>query len=413
MVYGLHPCGSDEPITGDKMKISQTLLGIVALAFVSQRGQADGPVSPDLRARTDHRMLSERAGTGPTGYSPRQIRHAYGFDQLANEGELETIAIVEPFEAPTVREDLEHFSREFDLPQPNLEIIYPEGPAVTDEGWAVETAIDTQWVHATAPRAKIILVLVRSNALVDLLVGVDTAAKSGASVVSMSWGANEVSLEAVLDHHFNVPGVTFVAGSGDSSTVFYPSVSPYVVSVGGTRLVLDELSFLSETAWTSSGGGISLYEPEPDYQSDFPIPIPSGYAPMRGTPDISFNADPSTGYSVYDSFGISGQKGWFVIGGTSVSGPVAAGMFGIVNSLRFFPLSNAHAALYETAKRNSSVHWNPFRDIVEGCNSIVNPQAPLSCAAPGYDYVTGLGAPRVRWLAQELAEWKDLSLRRL
>jgi subtilase family serine protease len=111
--------------------------------------------------------------------------------------------------------------------------------------------------------------------------------------------------------------VTFVASSGDSGTgVIWPAASPYVVSVGGTTLPLDGAGNLtgSETAWSGSGGGISAYEVEPGYQASFPIPANGG---KRGIPDVSYDADPNTGVSVYDPTNHQGQKGWFDVGGTS------------------------------------------------------------------------------------------------
>ena len=101
----------------------------------------------------------------------------------------------------------------------------------------------------------------------------------------MSWGFPEgqavfAADEAAYDKHFEVPGVTFVASTGDygAADPEYPAFSPNVVAVGGTSLTLNANgSYNSETAWDSdanspgtsigSGGGISLYEPEPAYQT--------------------------------------------------------------------------------------------------------------------------------------------------
>ena len=109
------------------------------------------------------------------------------------------------------------------------------------------------------------------------------AAQPGVSVVSMSWGFPEgqavfAADEANYDSVFNVPGVTFVASTGDygAADPEYPAFSPNVVAVGGTSLTLNaDNSYNSETGWgyysdsagalIGSGGGISLYEPEPAY----------------------------------------------------------------------------------------------------------------------------------------------------
>jgi subtilase family serine protease len=121
---------------------------------------------------------------------------------------------------------------------------------------------------------------------------------------------------------------------GDSGNgMSYPPVSPYVISVGRTTLPLDNAGNLvgSETAWQGSGGGVSSYVSEPTYQSSSPIPSTGG---KRGGPDVSYNADPNTGVSVYDSTPYSGQKGWYAVGGTSAGSPQWAGLIALANQGR-------------------------------------------------------------------------------
>ena len=108
--------------------------------------------------------------------------------------------------------------------------------------------------------------------------------------------------EATYDSVFNVPGVTFVANTGDygGADPEYPAFSPSVLAVGGTSLTLNaDNSYDSETGWgyyadsvgtfIGSGGGLSLYEPEPAYQQGVQS------TGSRTTPDVSFVADPATG----------------------------------------------------------------------------------------------------------------------
>jgi len=159
----------------------------------------------------------------------------------------------------------------------------PNGPATNN--WEVEETLDVEWAHAIPPGAQIVLVEANSQSLPDLMASVATAARQpGVSVVSMSWGFPEgqavfASDEAAYDSVFNVPGVTFVASTGDygAADAEYPAFSPNVVAVGGTTLTLNtDGSNNSETGWgydsaaagsfIGSGGGISLYEPEPAYQ---------------------------------------------------------------------------------------------------------------------------------------------------
>ena len=147
---------------------------------------------------------------------------------------------------------------------------------VGTDNWELETALDVEWAHAIAPGAQIVLVEANSQSLSDLMAGVATAASQpGVSVVSMSWGFAEgqavfAADEAAYDSVFNVPGVTFLASTGDYGTADpeYPAFSPNVVAVGGTSLNLNaDQSYNSETGWgyyadslgtsIGSGGGIS------------------------------------------------------------------------------------------------------------------------------------------------------------
>lgn len=84
-------------------------------------------------------------------------------------------------------------------------------------------------------------------------------------------------------------------------------------------------NFTSESAWSSAGGGPSRYVPVPDFQSSI-YSLANLLNGARGTPDISFDADPYTGVSVYDSTPCQGYSGWMVFGGTSVSAPSLAGI---------------------------------------------------------------------------------------
>ena len=95
-----------------------------------------------------------------------------------------------------------------------------------------------EWPHAMSPNAKI--VLVETNSFADLFAAVDVAtaqvqASGIPGEVSMSWGGSEFSSEASKDGHFQHSNVVYFAASGDTGGVnIYPSVSPFVVSAGGT-----------------------------------------------------------------------------------------------------------------------------------------------------------------------------------
>jgi hypothetical protein len=320
-----------------------------------------------------HKLIAPFSSSGPTGYTPQQLRHAYGFDQLSTTGAGQIIAIVDAYGSPTIQADLNTFCTAFGIPSTTIQVYFPQGQPAANSGWATETSLDVEWAHAIAPGATIALVASKSAATTDLLAAVDYAVSIGATQVSMSWGGAEYSTEASSDYHFNVPGVTFLASSGDSGAgAQSPACSPYVVGVGGTTLHLDASNNISsETAWSGSGGGASLYEPVPSYQAGW------WSGATRGVPDVAYDADPNTGVPVY----LTGS-GWAQYGGTSMSAPQWAALFALANSLRSQPISSAPDVLYSLANANYAGYYH---DITSGNNG--------NAAGPGYDLVTGLGTP--------------------
>jgi hypothetical protein len=341
--------------------------------------------------------------SGPAGYSPAQIRHAYGFDQLSVNGSGITIAIVDAFHDPTAFNDLNVFSTQFGLPTATLNTPGPNqfkfiqafaqgSQPKTNAGWAQEISLDVQWAHAIAPKATIMLVETADNSFDNLLGGVDYAVANGAKVVSMSWGANDFAGESAYDSHFNVSGVAFVASAGDSGGVVeYPSASPYVLSVGGTHLPLDKygnrITTNPETAWSSGGGGVSSNEALPTYQSSYGLTY-SG----RATPDVAYDADPNTGVAVYDSTRYLFWSGWQVFGGTSIGAPQWAGLIALADQSRPTPLATND--LTSSPAYNAAGSSN-YRDITSGSNGF--------SAASGYDLATGLGSPVASSLVPYLA----------
>src|SRR5438105_2017860 len=211
--------------------------------------------------RTVHLQLEElEARNLLSVFTPAQIRHAYGFDQLsfANgrvqaDGSGQTIAIVEAFHDPKIGSDLYYFDWIFGLPDPPkfTQVNQRGGTAFTsvNPAWALETALDVEWGHAIAPKANILLVEADSANFNDLIAAVNFARyQPGVVVVSMSWGSREFSYEAAYDTYFTTPaghiggsglpgGITFVVSSGgDGHGTRYTAVSAKVLSVGGTSL---------------------------------------------------------------------------------------------------------------------------------------------------------------------------------
>ncbi len=91
--------------------------------------------------------------------------------------------------------------------------------------------------------------------------------------------------------------------------------------------------------------------------------------------------------AVYDTTPLQGQSGWFIVGGTSLSAPLIAGLIGVVNQ-GGAPLAGTAAPFYSAATANYSGN---FRDITSGTNGTCG---SVCTATTGYDFVTGLGSPR-------------------
>ena len=347
------------------------LVLVVFLLFASFIAIPNAPISADQvdenwRAYPMH--IAPLAGTiYANGLSPSQIKAAYNLPSSGGAGV--TIAIVTAYDAPTVLNDFNFFSQKYNLPDNstgNFIVYKMPGTVDTDTGWGQEACLDVEWAHAIAPNATIVLVEAKDNSGSSLYSAVDFAASlPGVVSVSMSWGGPETSFEVFRDNHFVKPGVVFVAASGDNKTVVYPAASPKVVAVGGTKLTFySNGTFQSETGWSLGGGGPSLYENRPDYQTTYGLENSA-----RSVPDVSYNADPSSGVSVYYD-GL-----WYIFGGTSAGAPQWA-------AIHALGLSATNMNLYQKAK---SAYSSYFRDITSGSNDYN--------ATSRYDYVTGLGSP--------------------
>ena len=396
-------------VAGAILAASQSAIGQQALYLPIHMGEdGQNPIAFMRPHYFVHQASGASLSTPPsTAFTPAQIRHAYGFDLITNQGAGQTIALVDAYDDANAGNDLSVFSKQFNLPACTtsngcFRQLYSSGrKPQANANWAVEIALDIEWAHAIAPQAKILLVEAPSNNLSDLLSAVDFAVRNGASVVSMSWTSGELSSERNLDNHFVATGVTFLAASGDSGAgVNYPAASPDVIAVGGTSLILDQSgNYSSETAWSGSGGGLSKYEYEPISQAQFPIA--NDIHGTRGVPDVSYNANPGTGYAIYDSIGVSGYSGWFQVGGTSAASPQWAALVAIANSQRAAArkanLSATGTSVYAVGK--SSLTAN-FHAVTSGTNGSCG---TLCDALAGYDYVTGLGTPQSKLLVPALA----------
>jgi len=293
-----------------------------------------------------------------------------------------SIAIVDAYDDPGAARDLAKFSKQFGLPPANFQVIFATGSRpFNDPGWEIEESLDVQWAHAMAPSAKLYLVEAASNSFYDLLtaetVAASIVANEGGGVVSNSWGGSEFADETAYDSFFSFPGVVYFASAGDGPGVLYPSASPYVVAVGGTTLSREANngSYIFESAWNSTGGGLSQYEAIPPFQNG----ITKVVGTHRGVPDVAAEADPNSGIWVRDS----GNGGWYIVGGTSASSPIWAGIVSAAGNN-----SGSTAAELRTIYRNRS-NQTDFSDIRSGVCGPWNG----NLTQPGYDLCTGVGSP--------------------
>jgi subtilase family serine protease len=396
-----HPARSSMPVHKRRPLRFETL---ESRQMLNATAVTDDPVA------TPNTVVMSTAATSSSavvGYTPAQILSAYGISGVTFSGGIkgdgtgQTIAIVDAYNDPNLVSDLKAFDAKFGISDLNtgggtLKIVNQTGGSTlpaANRGWASEIALDVEWAHAIAPGANILLVEAKSASISDLDAAEDYARNAaGVVVVSNSWGSSEFSTESSQDTHFTTPsghaGVTFVVAAGDDGAIpEYPSNSPDVLSVGGTSVTINSSGAItSETAWSGGGGGVSLYEGKPSYQSSL-----TTSTTRRSSPDVSYDANPNTGYAVYDTYGGSG---WYEVGGTSAGAPQWSAIIAIADQGRALAgkasLANAQAALY-------SLSSSDFRDITAGSNG--------KSAGTGYDLATGLGSPIANRVIADLVSY--------
>jgi subtilase family serine protease len=361
-------------------------------------------------------------------YGPQQITAAYNIEPLLKSGftgKGRTIVIIDPFQSPTIRQDLHLFDRTFGLSDPTLNIIAPNGltpfdPNNADEvGWSGEISLDVEWAHAIAPGATIDLVLAKSD--VDASVASATSyaiTNNLGDIISQSFGETETCADPQLLKHEDslfqraaAQGISLLAASGDTGAaqptcrggsyfrgVSFPASDPYITGIGGTHLDADGLTgaYHGEEAWNepatqgASGGGFSTIYARPSYQS--------GSDRYRGVPDVAYDAAVSSGVlTVWSSSG-QGPGQVFVFGGTSVGTPEWSGIVAIADQYAHRRLGQLNPALYTIGR--SSSYDQAFHDVTAGNNTFSGQNTSGATvtikgydAGPGWDPVTGLGTP--------------------
>jgi subtilase family serine protease len=346
-------------------------------------------------ARCMSRVVTTTLGTPiaaalPSGYGPAQFHGGYNLPNTTSG--TQTIAIVDAYDDPTVKSDLDVYDSTFGLPA------FPTcGGSITtscfqkvnqdgnpsplprkNAGWALEIALDVETAHQICQNCKILLVEANSNSFANLEAAVNTAAALGANAISNSYGGSDSSPNSAYNH----AGIAITASSGDGGYgVESPASYNTVVAVGGTTLNLSGNTYVSETVWSGAGSGCSSLNTAQSWQTSQSTWAATGCGTKRGVADVAADADPNTGAAVYDTTRYQGQSGWFQVGGTSLSSPLIAAVYALAGNpgTATYPASIPYA------------HTSSLHDVTTGSNG--NCSTTMCKGATGYDGPTGVGTP--------------------
>ncbi len=374
--------------------------------------------------------VAPHSGSGPAGgMAPSDLRTAYDMNSLisSDDGAGQTVAIFEldSYNASDINAYLSYFG----LGSAKYSNVVVDGASTTPGSGAIEVELDMEVVSAIAPGATQNVYIGPNstqgvNDTYNAIVTNDTA-----KVMTTSWGLCESSSGtselAALDNIFAQgasQGQAFFSAAGDAGAydcgtttlaVDSPASDPNVVGVGGTTLNTGTGgTYSSESVWSNpndtsrgpmgagGGGGLSTYFSQPSYQSG--PGVSNSYSNgMREVPDVSADADPNTGYSVYctvSAAGCSSSSPWIEVGGTSAATPLWASAITDANEylagLGKPTFGSASAELYTLF--NTTQTYSAYHDITSG-NNLYYP------ATTGYDMASGIGSPDVWNLARDAA----------
>jgi hypothetical protein len=393
------------------------------------------------------------ATIGPAGgLTPFDLGSAYAYNS-AGRAKGQTVAIVDAYNDPKINSDLQVFDTHYGLKKCStsngcLRVVNQHGgsalPPDDVSGWSGEETLDVETVHAVCQNCKIILLEATVPSAGDLEAAVNEAVKLKATEVSNSYGGPEGRPGRAEKAAYNHPGVVITASSGDDGYYNYdiggpdqanaPASLSTVVAVGGTSLYLGQTAVRqSESVWNdngvreayegllgalgASGGGCSASSPAPSWQSSLSAWQSTGCGTHRLVADIAADADYLTGLDIYDTYvcGIMCPgPGWSTIGGTSLSSPLIAAMFGLAGGAHgvAYPALTLYGHLGSSSLYDVTTGGNGFCD-GEGAAECGDPNSPgsvLDCdypatgttpspaisacdALPGFDGPTGVGTP--------------------
>ena len=368
-----------------------------------------------------------------SSFSARDLQPVYNatyFYSHGEQGEGETIGLLDFYGSPTITGDLAQFDKTYGFPNATLNII-PVGPydpsLGANVGWSTEIALDVEASHAMAPGATIDLYAANGalplSAVLAKIVQDDKVTTLSQSFGIYEWyysissqvgGPGFVTLNSVIPDQYyalgSAEGITFTASSGDGGgsgyssgpegDLEYPATSPFVTSVGGTQTYFSAGSEpgsmnTRQTAWSNigyvpnlvnaggGGGGVSILEPKPWYQSSQADPpsFPNG----RLNPDLSLQAGVDPSMAIVASGQVVGT------GGTSESSPLLAGLLTLAAESDKGDLGLINPFLYEVGD-SPSQYQKGYTPVTFGYT------IPWK-ASLGYNLATGWGSPNVGELA--------------
>lgn len=398
---------------------SEPSLGVTPGAF-------DANGSPSPTACTKGVNTTTGTPVCPRFYDPASFEIAYdaGATPAATGTGIGIFAVGDPSGAiADFRDNETHFG----LPQVPVNVIHAGAPSADATGNG-EWTLDMTYSQGMAYNlARIDLYTANSFSFKDLTVAMNKwAADDTDPILNASVGGCEAfpyqSGDMVVGDMILVQaaaqGQTLFASTGDTGgycgaagvppnggvggvpMVEYPAASPYAVAVGGTDLFSNvDGTYLGEQSWQSGGGGLSQFEYSPSWESPAqPVgTTPVGFT-FRGLPDVAYDAAIETGALLYEA-GVQ-----YITGGTSLSSPMAAGVYARMQSAHGNALGFAAPLLYRVYGRSTPQQIagppvtqliGPFHDILQGTNGDYT-------ALPKYDYTTGLGSLDIAHLSSAL-----------
>src|SRR5208282_3335293 len=154
------------------LSVGMLVLLAATLPLMAQSPQGSHVMQPPIKV-----ISTSLPDAGPTGILPVQFKAAYGFNQVPNQGQGMTIALVDAFDDPNIVSDLAFYASYFYLTPCNFQKVEVGSP-VGNEDWALEMSLDVEQACALAPKANIILVEANSNNDADLYAAVQVATSS-------------------------------------------------------------------------------------------------------------------------------------------------------------------------------------------------------------------------------------------